>query len=223
VSDRARVMLAEDQPTVRSAVRGRLEEDGFVICAEAEDAEAAIESALRERPEVCMLAVRLPGNGIRAAREISSKVPEAAVVMLAASQDIDDLLASVRAGAIGYLLKDMDPARIPHAIRGVLAGEAAIPRRLVAHLVKELQSQGRRRQVMGHHGPADLTAREWEVVDLLKRGLSTQEISERLFVSPVTVRRHMSSLINKLGARNRRHALVLLEQVETRQNSERTR
>ena len=101
--------------------------------------------------------------------------------------------------------------RIPAALRGVLAGEAAIPPTLVASLVKELQSHGSRRMVVGNNGPVDLTDREWEVLELMRQGNSTSQIGKRLFISPVTVRRHISSTLGKLGVSSREEALALIE------------
>jgi len=131
--------------------------------------------------------------------------------MLTASDDHADLLDAIRAGAAGYLLKDTDPERLAGALRGVLAGEAAIPRRLMAQLVKDLQTQGRHRSVVGLKGSVDLTSREWEVLELMCEGLTAKQIAERLRLSPVTVRRHSSTIVRKLGARNRREAIAMVE------------
>ena len=206
-----RVVLADEHPTLRASVRGLLERDGFDVCGEAGSAEAAVERALEERPDVCLLEVLLPGGGIWATARIAEKLPHTAIVMLTASRDREHLFDAVRAGAAGYLLKDMNPTRIPHALRGVLEGEAAIPRALVATLVTEFQSQGRRRMLVGRRGRADLTRREWEVLELMRAGLSTREMAGRLFLAPVTVRRHVSSLLDKLGVEDRAAAVALLE------------
>jgi DNA-binding NarL/FixJ family response regulator len=210
MSDVPRVLLADEQLTDRRAVRGVLEEDGFDVCAEASDATNAIVAARGERPDLCLIAVLLPGGGIRTAAEIASHDPGAAIVMLAETGSRDHLLDSVRAGAVGYLRKDMDPRRIPAALRGVLRGEAAIPRDLTASLVKEFRARGRRRRVVGKVGAAELTPREWEVAELLEDGVTTGYIAERLMVSPVTVRRHISSVLTKLGVANREEARALL-------------
>lgn len=212
MTDPARVVVGDDHPTVRASLRRVLEENGFSVCAEATDADATIEAALRERPDVCLIECLLPGNGVRAAGKIAARLPGTAVVMLTASRERDHLFDSVRAGAVGYLLKGMNPARLPHALRGVLNGEAAIPRNLVAALLGELQSHGRRRTVVGRRGLAGLSMREWEVLTLTAQQLSTTQIAERLFLSPVTVRRHISSVLLKLGASSRQDAVSILRE-----------
>ncbi len=206
------VVLVEDEDLVRASVRKILGRSGFSVRAEAATAQEGVEAALRERPDICLVDVGLPGgDGIEVARELTRSAPATAVVMLSASEGHDDLIDAIRAGAAGYLLKGMDPERLAHALRGVVEGEAAIPRPLMAHLVKELQTQGRRRTVIGKRGRVDLTSREWEVLDMLCEGLSTAEIAARLSLSPVTVRRHVSETMRKLGARDRAEAVALVE------------
>lgn len=208
-----RVLVADDHAPTRSGVRLALEGRGFEICAEVADARAAVEAALRERPDLCLLDIHMPGSGIAAAAAISSKVPEAAVVMLTVSLNDADLFEALRAGAAGYLLKDMDSAQLPRALRAVLAGETALPRRLIGRLVEEFRAPGRRRRLPLKGRPAaELTSREWEVVELMRRGLTTAEIARRLFVSPVTVRTHVAAILRKLRVADRDEALRLLEE-----------
>ena len=122
-----RVLVADDHPLTRLGIRHALG-DGFEVCAEADDAEAAVEAALREQPDICLLDVGMPGNGISAAARIAALLPRAAVVMISAARDDDTLLAALRAGAVGYLPKEMAFTRLPEALLGVLDGEAALPR-----------------------------------------------------------------------------------------------
>jgi len=211
VSRAPRVVIADEQPTVRASVRRLLERDGFAVCREASDADGAVEAALRERPDICLIGLLMPGNGIRATKRIATALPETAVVILSASESRDHLVGAIRAGAVGYLLKGANEEELGSILRGVLAGEAAIPRKLVAQLVRELQTHGRRRAIVGGSGRADLTAREWEVMDLMCKGLDTAEIAERLCVSPVTVRRHISGILRKLGVTDREDAVALVE------------
>ena len=206
------IVLIDDEPVTRTALRRLLEGGGFEVRAEAADAEAAIEVTVRERPRICLVDLFMPGGGIRVVREISRRVPEAVVVVLTASEDRDDLVDAIRAGASGYLVKSMDPDRIAHALRGVLAGEAAIPRFLVAELVRDLQTLGRKRVIAGRNGRADLTCREWEILGLMCDGLSGPSIAERLYISPVTVRRHSAEAVRKLGVRNRQEAIALIQE-----------
>src|SRR5206468_11204872 len=194
-----RVLLADDAPT-RAGLRIVLEDNGFRVCAEAEIAAEAVESALRHRPHLSLLAVELPGGGIGAAAEISKRLPETAIVVLTASDNDDDLLDAVRAGAIGYLCKDIDPARVPRALRAVLRGEAAISRTLVTRLLDEIRRDERHRRVsLADERGVTLTRREWEVLDLVRDGLTTGEIAERLFVTPETVRTHIAAARRKPG------------------------
>lgn len=205
-----RVLLADDHPALARAVKRTLEASGFDVCAEAATGPDAVAAALEERPDLCLLDVDMPGGGIAAARRIMASLPETAVVMLTVSSDADDLVEALRAGAVGYLLKDADPARLPLTLRAVLDGEAALPRTLAHHLVHEFQrTRGRRLPVRGGRAVA-LTTREWEVLDLLRDGRTTAEIAARLTVSAVTVRRHIGSILHKLGAPNREAALALL-------------
>jgi DNA-binding NarL/FixJ family response regulator len=153
----------------------------------------------------------MPGGGIAAAAEISSRLPEAAIVMLTVSRDDADLFDALRAGASGYLLKDIDPARLPLALEGVLAGEAALPRGLVARLVEEFRSRSKSKRLLSASPhAARLTDREWDVLELLREGLTTAEIAARLAIAPVTVRRHVSEILRKLRVPDREAAVRLL-------------
>ena len=125
----------------------------------------------------------------------------------------EDLFDSLRAGAAGYLLKDMNPERLPRALVAVLEGEAALPRRLVARLIDEFRERGRRRRAqLPSGGAVDLTSREWEVLDLIRQRYSTAQIASRLFISEGTVRSHVAAILHKLGVPDRESALRLLEE-----------
>lgn len=207
----ARVLIADDHAPTRAGVRQALESGGFDVCGEAADGERALELALEQRPDVCLLDISMPGGGgIKAAAAISEQLPGTAIVMLTAFAGDDELFDSLKAGAAGYLLKETDPNRLPFALRGILEGEAAVPRRLVARLIDEFRSQGRRRRmpIGGKRGP-ELTARQWEVLELMGEGYTTSEIGRRLEVSPTTVRRHVSDILEKLGVADRREAIAL--------------
>lgn len=205
MSERVRVLLADDHVPTRDDVRQALEADArFVVCAEAGDAPVAIEAAVRESPDVCVLDVRMPGGGVAAAWEISARLPQTKIVMLTVSSDDTDLFASLRAGAAGYLLKDMDPAELPDALDDVLKGEAALPPALVTRVIGEFRDRGpRRRAVLARSGYETLTSREWQVLDLLRQELSTAAIARRLVVSPVTVRSHVNNILRKVRAPSR--------------------
>jgi DNA-binding NarL/FixJ family response regulator len=197
---------------MRAGVRSALEGHGFTICAEAADAPSAVEAALFHRPDVCLLDIRMPGGGIRAADEITAQLPKTAVVMLTVSRNDADLFDALRAGASGYLLKDTDPTRLPHALHGVLAGEAAIPRSLVMQMIEEFRGRARRRRLPLVGRDVPLTSREWDVLEMLRDNAPTAEIAKRLGIAEVTVRRHVGGILKKLRVRTRKEAVGLLDQ-----------
>jgi DNA-binding NarL/FixJ family response regulator len=201
----ARVLIADDHAPTRADMREALERsERFTVCAEAADGAAAVEAAVRERPDLCLLDIRMPGSsGIAATREITTRLPDTKVVMLTVSLDDDDLLNALRAGAVGYLLKDIDPDRLPYALNDALDGGAAIPRRLVARLVSEFRDHGPRRRPVVTEPGYNLTSREWEVLGLLRDGLSTAQMASKLFVSKATVRSHVASVLKKLDLPDR--------------------
>lgn len=215
-----RVLIADDHPLVRDGVRDALTRCGVEVCAEAADAPEAVRAALRVRPDICLLDIEMPGNGIVAAREIAELLPESAVVMLTVSDSERDLLAAVRAGAVGYLLKDSDPDRLAFALRGVVSGEAALPRRLMARVLDHVRDGESRRRI-GLRMPRSvrLTDREWEVLELMHDEMSTRDVATRLSVSPVTVRRHLSSAVAKLGVDDRGAALALVRDLDVSRGS----
>lgn len=206
-----RVLVADAHAPSRVGVRLALEHAGFVVCAEVRTAEDTVAAALCERPHVCLIDVDLEGGGFAAASRIRAKLPALPVVMLAAEPSDTGLFRSLRIGAAGYLGKDTNPERLPATLRGVLRGEAALSRAFVSRLVEQFRERGSRRElaVPGRQA-AELTAREWDVLDLLRQGLETHEIAERLYISDVTVRTHVAAVLRKLDVPDRNAALQLL-------------
>jgi len=210
VTQPLRVVVADDHPPTRAGVREALENDACTVVAEAATAEEAIAAAREHTPDVCLLDINMPGSGIAAAAEITHTVPGVAVVMLTASRDDEDLFAALRAGASGYLLKDMDPARLEPALRGVLAGEAVLPRWLVLKVVDQFRATPRRRIILPNRPTAaQLTEREAEILGLMAAGRSTQEIADQLFLAQVTVRTHIAAILRKLRVPDRKAAIRL--------------
>lgn len=208
-----RVVVADDHVPTRAALRSALESRGrFRVCAESGTAAGAVAAAVEHQPDVALLDIRMPGNGIEAAREISAACPDIAIVMLTVSRDDNDLFEAVSAGARGFLLKDIDPDRLPRVLQSVVDGEAALPRSLVARLVDEFRiRESAAGSARPRSGPfAALTEREWEVLRFLRAGLTTQEIAARLFVTPVTVRTHVSAIMRKLDVPDRDAAVRLV-------------
>lgn len=203
------VVIADDHPPTRAGIRVSLEDAGLVVVGEVGDASSAVSSVSEHRPRLALLDVHMPGGGIKAAGEISDQFPGTLVVMLTVSRNDEDLFDSLRAGAAGYLLKDTDPERLGAALKGVINGEAAVPRQLVLRLVDEFRTRGKRRLTLVGKRNVQLTSREWEVLDLLREGCTTDIIAKRLFVSRATVRSHISSLLKKLDVPDRESAVRL--------------
>jgi DNA-binding NarL/FixJ family response regulator len=201
------VVLADDHPVIRLGVRMALMRGGFEVLAEAGDRDGAVEAVLREHPDLCLLDISMPGGGIEAAEILARAAPATAVVMLTVSQSPNDLLAALRSGAKGYLPKDTSPERLPAALCGVLKGEAALPRNLVGRVLHEFRNMPAPEEAPLRVDGVELTARESEILRLLRAGLSTVQIGERLSLSPITVRRHISAGVAKLGAADRDEAL----------------
>ena len=210
------VLVADDHVTTRTGVRLALEAADLRVVAEVATAEAAVSEALRLRPDVCLLAIALPGGGIDATKQIRDALPETKIVVLTGSERDEDLFGSLRAGADGYLLASTSFSRLPHAIRGVVSGEAALPRQMTARLIREYRDRGRRPvpklAVMGR--TIELTVREFEVLERLRKHEGTAEIARQLGISEITVRRHVSAALRKLGVSSRRDAVRLLEHAE---------
>ena len=216
MSEKPRVLIADDHPPTRMGVRMALERDGMEVCAEAFDAKGALEAAKREHPEACLLDVHMPGGGPAAASSITAQLPDTVILMLSVSREEKDLLESLRRGAVGYLLKDMNPSRLSSAVRAALHGEAMVPRTLLPHLLEELRdvphSESRAHALPG------LTPRQREVLKLMKEGAGTGEIADRLLLSQVTVRRHISTIMARLGASSRAEAIQLATMDESNES-----
>lgn len=206
------IVIADDHQVTRLGVRMALMRGGFQVVGEAADCEGAVNAVVSTRPDVCLLDVDIPGGGIETARRVAEAVPETSVVMLTVSTNTEDLLEALRAGAVGYLPKDTSPERLPAALRGVLKGEAALPRTLVGRVLKEFRAftaAGAASPV--RVGTVQLTPRESEILRMLRSGLSTIEVAEMLSLSPVTVRRHISAGVAKLGVADRNAAIRAIE------------
>jgi DNA-binding NarL/FixJ family response regulator len=207
-----RVLIADDHvPTRDDLSRVLAGDDRFEVCATAGDAPEAVHAAMREQPDVCLLDIRMPGSGLAAAWEIAARLPQTKIVILTVSDQDADLFTALRAGAGGYLLKTMNMTRLPDALEGVCAGEAAMPRTLVARVLERYRGREPRwRRQVARMAPAQrLTSREWEVLELLARGQSTAEIAETLMLSTSAVRVHIAAIVRKLEVPNRVDAAAL--------------
>jgi DNA-binding NarL/FixJ family response regulator len=185
---------------------------GIEVCAEAEQTVDLLAAVRREHPDVCFLDVDLPESALHTAAEIASLAPRVAVVLLTNRVSETEFLDAVRVGVAGYLHKSISPAALPNVVHAVMNGEPAVPRSLVVALINGYRQRppGRSLDIPNGRG-AELTSREWEVLDFMQEGLSTREIANRLLISEVTVRRHISSVLKKLDVATRGDALNLLE------------
>ena len=205
-----RILLAEGDRPTRAGLRVAVRRAGFELVDEAGSLAEALAAASRQSPEVAMIAADLPGGGTEATRQLVSLYPRVRVIVLTSALDGDELLEAVLAGAAGYLAKDMSLDRLPHAIQGVLAGEVALPRLHADKLLAELRRRDAARERIAARTGASLTDREWEVLQLLGEGALTAAIAERLRISQVTARRHISTLLAKLGVGDRASAARLV-------------
>jgi DNA-binding NarL/FixJ family response regulator len=187
-------LLIVDRAATRVGIRMAL--DGTVeVCAEADDTEHAIRAAKQQQPDLALVSDHVAGDGLAAIRGICRAAPGCAVVVLASAHDADYLLECVRAGAVGYVPGPLDAERLRRVVSAAAANEAVVPRSMVLELVLELQGGGT--------GADGLTSRESQVLGMLRRGHKTGEIADRLSIAPVTVRRHISELVRKMGVENR--------------------
>jgi DNA-binding NarL/FixJ family response regulator len=205
-----RILIADDHPLTRDALAGLLTHNGFDVVGQAASGEEAIDRARELRPDLVLLDLTMPGmDGLTALPKVREAAPDAEVVVLTASEDESNLLAAIRAGAAGYLLKSEPPERIVAFLRGVARGEAALSGAVARHLLDEVRDGVARTPVPDSVTRA-LSARELEVLLLLDRHLGTDEIAARLFISEHTVRSHVKNLLGKLGVSSRREALEKL-------------
>jgi DNA-binding NarL/FixJ family response regulator len=213
---RQRVLIADDSEVTRFGIRAALEKEGFEICAEAADARAAVELALSERPDICILDVVMPeGGGIRAVREIASQLPEAKMVMLTGSDAGEDVRDALRLGATGYVLKDENLRQVTKAVREAVRGERPMSKRAVGDLLEGERLRHRRSELADGRG-ALLTDREWEVLELLAGGRSEHEVALRLGVNADTILTETTLAERKLGVESRQDALELVRALRSK-------
>jgi two-component system nitrate/nitrite response regulator NarL len=204
MSDPIRVAVADDHPMFRAGVVGSLREvQGIEVVGEAGDAESALSLARTELPDVIILDIAMPGGGLTAAREIAAACPATRIVMLTVSEDDDDLLAAVKSGASGYVLKGAGAGELVSVIRSVNAGEVYVAPALAWGMLRELQTP--------RTSPFDeLTEREREVLELVAEGLSNQEVGDRLGLAEKTIKHYMTNILGKLQVRSRVEAALLV-------------
>ncbi|MFD7451837.1 response regulator [Kitasatospora sp. NPDC059827] len=211
MTEPVRVLVVDDQALLRGSFRMLIDaEPGLVVVGEAADGAAAIEAVAEQKPDVVLMDVRMPGtDGIEATRTICGRSPDVRVLTLTMFDLDAHVFAALRAGAAGFLLKDIPPAELLHAIRVVAAGESLLSPSVTRRLISEFC----RRPAAEPAGPPPvldgLTGRERQVLQLVGVGRSNAEIAQELRVSAATVKTHLSHLLDKLGARDRVQLVIV--------------
>ncbi len=206
-----RVLVADDQALVRAGFAALIDaEPGLEVCGEAGDGEEAVAQARAVRPDVVLMDVRMPRlDGLEATARITADpaLAHTRVVVLTTFEHDEYVLGALRAGASGFLLKDLEPRDLLQAVRVVADGEALLAPRVTRRLIEAFAASAAREP---RPAPAldELTTREREVLGLVAAGLSNQEIAERLVLSPLTAKTHVSRVLMKLGARDRAQLVI---------------
>jgi DNA-binding NarL/FixJ family response regulator len=213
-----RVLLVDDQTLIRQGIRLLLEiEPDIQVVGQAANGQEALQQAELLHPEVILMDVRMPGmDGVAATRELGMRFPEMKVIILTTFEDDETVFEGLKAGARGYLLKDISSEEMAAAVRKVAAGEALIQSRITGKVLAEfsrLASASDRGTAFKPGGspeslPVALTERELEVLQALARGLSNREIAGQLVITEGTVKNHVSNLIDKMGVRDRTQAVL---------------
>jgi DNA-binding NarL/FixJ family response regulator len=211
-SSQTRVTIAEGHALVRGAITALLDaEDDITVAGVAGDTDEAVEVTERERPDIVLIDLDLPGgDGLEATRRIFSTpaLEGVRVIVLSPTDEDDKLFGALRAGASGFLVKDTEPAELLETVRAVARGEALLSRGITQRLIAEVASQSDRYRPSPEE-LEELTAREREVTALVARGLSNQEIAERLVISIATAKTHVSRALRKVDARDRAQLVAL--------------
>ena len=212
-----RAVIADDDPFARRVIKDVLQRSGVIVIAEARDGRQAVELTLHYEPDVVVMDVVMPElDGIMATRQIRRQLPEQLIIVLTgAGEDDHELgLQALKAGASGFLSKDLEIEALPRAIEGLRAGQAAISRKMTLALIERLRDTP-----TGSAGmrpvKSPLTAREWEVIDLLKESKTTDQIADELVLSPETIRSHVKNILRKLDVRSRDDAVAAADRMRS--------
>lgn len=206
------VLLAISEAPLRAGIRTALVRGGLRVAAETASRTEALSACIALKPHVCIIGAELPGGGIALAAEIHERLPATRTVLMTEHEHEDELYEALHAGIDGYLPNTTSAQRLPDAVRALAAGEAALSRRMTAQLMREQRERVRKHrvEVPGTGLEVELTAREFDVLGRLRRGFGTSVIAGQLHISEITARRHISSVVHKLGVANRQQVLDLL-------------
>jgi DNA-binding NarL/FixJ family response regulator len=204
-----RILLADDHALFRDGVASLLAAWDHEVVAQVSDGEAAVAAAEHLEPDLVLMDVAMPGGGgLAATRRLAESRPAMAIVMLTASEDIDDLFAAIKAGARGYLLKNLESSELRGMLAAVERGEAAITPGIAARILAELARPDSHTKGLGVRDPDRLTERELDVLRLVVAGLRNKEIAATLGVSENTVKFHLRNILDKLHAQSRSEAVA---------------
>jgi two-component system nitrate/nitrite response regulator NarL len=212
MSDRIQVVIVDDHPLFRDGLMQTLKaEPDIEVVGQAASAAEAVSVVGDLVPDVVLLDITIPGSGLRAAGQIAAASPISKIIMLTASEAEEDVLAALKAGARGYILKGVSGPDLVAIVRGVQAGEAYVTPTLAASLLSEINARP-------EHRPAtrpldDLTERERQILEKVAGGLSNKEIAQQLFLSEKTIKHYMTNILQKLHVRNRVEAALLAQSV----------
>jgi two-component system NarL family response regulator len=205
-----RVMVADDQELYRRGVEVVLStEDDISMVAEAADGAEAVQRAEECAPDVILMDIRMPKlDGIEAARRIKELVPTSKIIMLTVSDEDTHLYDAIKAGANGYLLKDLAIEEVPQSIRRVNAGESLISPSMASKLLTEFSTLSKKVEQRQQIASPSLTPREVEVLRFVAKGMSNREIAEELYISENTVKNHVRNILEKLHLHSRMEAVL---------------
>lgn len=213
MTDKIRVALVDDHPLFRDGVASTLDREAdFEVVAQGKDADDAVQIARNLLPDIMLVDISMPGGGIEAVREIAASCPVIKIVMLTVSENEDDVVDSLQAGAQGYILKGISGPELLRIVRSVENGEPYLTPSLAVRVLADLRNDTVRSDKKKNRR-ADLSAREEQILELVAQALSNKEIGQKLTLSEKTVKHYMTNILQKLHVRNRVEAALLAHKI----------